>query len=62
MTLPQIVILNHAAAINGKRMEARVKGKSDAEQEDSKDPVVWHDKKLSQLNSEEYQAYYGELF
>lgn len=58
-TLPQIVLLNHAATVNSKRMDARIKAK-DAPKDEGDEPV-WHGKKLSEMNSDEMTAYYSDF-
>lgn len=58
LTTPQIILLNHAASINYKRMEARRKHEGDKKQEtDDNDPVVMNGKRLSELNTDEMMAY-----
>ena len=56
MTMPQIIMLNHAAWINGKRSDSRTKTE---EVEDKDDPVVFKGKRLSQLTSAEQAQYYA---
>lgn len=58
-TMNQIVMLNHAAWVNSKRMDARMKKDKDAEP-DGDDPVVWHGKRLSEMTTDEWQMYYSE--
>lgn len=58
MTLPQIVMLNHAATVNAKRVEIRVKAKSN---KDKQDPVVHNNKRLSELDSNDMASYYADI-
>jgi hypothetical protein len=68
MTVPQIIILNHAAWVNSQRSDERAKRKRDTEdkateeqrQLDEDDPIVYRGKRLSQLNSNEMMAYYNQ--
>jgi hypothetical protein len=68
MTVPQIIILNHAAYVNSQRSDERAKRKRDKEdkaaeeqrQLDEDDPVVYMGKRLSQLNSDEMMRYYNQ--
>jgi hypothetical protein len=53
--MPQIVMLNHAAWVNGKRMERRT---GTGSKEDSE--IVYNGKRLEELNSDELTAYYGD--
>jgi hypothetical protein len=68
MTLPQIMILNHAAWVNSQRSDERYKRKREREEKiaaeqkkrDEEDPVVWNGKRLSEMNSDEWAQYYGD--
>lgn len=61
MTLPQILLLNHASSCNHKKMEARVAGKESADKvKEDTDPVVWRGKRLSQMTSDETMLYMNE--
>jgi len=55
LTVPQVLMLNHAAWVNQKRSEERVKAKE--ADKDGKDPV-WCGKKVDELNSDEFAAYW----
>lgn len=65
MTMPQIVMLNHAAWVSSKRMDQRMEKKKtqgDAQKAaDAKNPVVHKGKRLSELNSAELQSYYSDM-
>jgi hypothetical protein len=52
--MPQIVMLNHASSVNYKRSELRRKTTSDKEESD---PVVMNGKRVSELNTDEMDAY-----
>jgi hypothetical protein len=65
MTLPQIILLNHAASINSKRVDIRVKANAkkkerEAERE-TNDPIVHGNKRLSQLDSNDMIDYYADI-
>ena len=68
-TLPQIILLNHAAWVNSKRTDERLKRKREEEERkaeeqrklDDEDPIVWRGKRLSEMNSDEMMAYYGDF-
>jgi len=59
-TLPQIILLNHAASVNCERSKRRSEraGKKKQEQKQT-DPVVFNGKRLSELTSDEMAAYYA---
>lgn len=57
LTMPQIIMLNHAAWVNSERMKSRIHSKKN---EDDDDQIVYKGKRLSELNSEEMAAYYGD--
>ena len=63
VTLPQLLLLNHASRVNYERSEERRKAK--AEKEDRKkaveeaDPVAADGKRLSELTAEQFAAYVG---
>lgn len=60
--MPQIIMMNHAANVNYKRMKIRSEGTTQAEKEqDESDPVVWKGKRFSKLNSKEQNDYYSSL-
>ena len=59
-TLPQIIMLNHAASVNSERLKARMADKTTtAKNQNSKDPVVMGNKRLSELTTDELGAYYS---
>jgi hypothetical protein len=66
LTLPQILLFNHAASVNGRRMdnkqEARKKQDETSKSRNEKDPIVYNGKRLSQLTDDEQEAYYGGGF
>jgi hypothetical protein len=66
MTLPQIILLNHAASVVGERTSRRYKkiGGSTVSEDDNLalDPAVWRGKKLSQLNTAETAQYLDGFF
>lgn len=61
-------MLNHAAWVNSKRSDERQQRKREEEEReaeeqrkrDEKDPVVWRGKRLTEMNSDEMMAYYGD--
>jgi hypothetical protein len=57
LTWPQIVMLNHASAVNYKRMEERRKSSADKEKQNEEDPIVMNGKRVSELNTDEMMAY-----
>lgn len=61
MTLPQIILLNHAAALNAKRVDLKVKANAKKKEREAEDPVVHGDKRLSQLDSNDMVHYYSDL-
>jgi hypothetical protein len=60
--MPQIIMLNHAASVNSNRMDARVKANKTKDDVEDTDPVVWNGKRLSEMNSDETSAYYGDCW
>lgn len=54
LTLPQMIMVNHAAHVNHLRVEARVKSKQVARDKESQ---MWHGKHISELNTDEYLSY-----
>lgn len=62
-TMPQILMLNHAASVNKARMDARIKrGRTEGYEsldDAAADAPVYNGKRLSELTTEEYQAYLG---
>ncbi len=54
LTVPQIIMLNHAAFVNQKRSEARVKTQKDGEER-----VSYNGKDLGDLTTDELAAYFG---
>jgi hypothetical protein len=66
LTMPQILMMNHGAWVNGKRFDARCeRNKTRAEEtrkakekQDEDDPIVLRGKRLSELNSDEMMEYY----
>ena len=69
LTLPQLLILNHAAYVNSERRkektdwDAEQKKKADEAQEklDATDPVVFNGKRLSELTDRESAQYYSDI-
>lgn len=63
LTLPQIIMLNHGAFVNQKRGEERyekTKKKEDKKKKaEEDDPIVYGNKRLSELTSDEYMAYFA---
>lgn len=58
MTMPQIIMLNHASSINYKRSEARSKAKANNDKpEDESKQIVYKGKKIEELTSEEMVSY-----
>ncbi len=55
--MPQMIILNHAADVNYKRMQARSKVKSIKDKEDPEDPIV-NGKKLSEFDDNDLDSYF----
>jgi hypothetical protein len=59
MTMPQILMLNHAAWVNSERCKKRVDHMSKKQKkQDDEDPTVWRGKRLSEMNSDELGKYY----
>jgi hypothetical protein len=58
LTYPQIIMMGHAAAVNSKRHDRNYKSQ---QSDDPDDPVVMNGKRMSQLNDEELDRYYGTL-
>jgi hypothetical protein len=58
--MPQIVMLNHAAKVNGKRMEARIERDKNKRETEDKDPVVMNGKRVSEMNTAELATYMGD--
>lgn len=62
-TLPQIIMLNHAASVVGERMSRRYKMASSGEEpEEDDDPPVWRGKRLSEMTTEETLRYMDGFF
>ena len=63
LTIPQMIMLGHAAAVNSLRTDKRMEAKSKADEikrkKDETDPIVMNGKRLSQLTPEEEVAYYS---
>lgn len=58
MTLPQIIMLNHAASLNSERSKEKAEWDQTQKQIlDEKDPVVFRGKRFSEMTSEEYDEY-----
>jgi hypothetical protein len=53
LTLPQVILLGHAAWANDKRMKAR------SESPDTKVVVGNKEKSFEQMDSKDYEEYYG---
>jgi hypothetical protein len=51
-------MMGHAAAVNSKRHDRNYKSQ---QSDDPDDPVVMNGKRMSQLNDEELDRYYGTL-
>lgn len=66
MTMPQLIMLNHAAWVNYKRMESRSEAKTTENkrqaERDEKDPIVFKGKRMSEMDSLDMQQYYGGMF
>jgi len=61
-SVPQIIMLNHAASVNADRAKQRSERRSRKEKEqDATDPVVMNNKRLSELTSEEMASYYSQF-
>lgn len=59
MTMPQIIMLNHASSVNYKRMENRSKIKTNKQTtRDINDPIVKDGKRISELSEREKDDYY----
>ena len=58
MTVPQIILLNHAASVNSARMRNKMDAASRKAPAQSNDPVVHKGKRLSELNSDEFAEYF----
>lgn len=62
VTMPQLIMLNHAASTNYKNSEIRAKHNAARDKErDEKDPVVYNGKRLSELTSDEENRYYSDI-
>lgn len=59
LTLPQIVMLNHAADVNHKRAEERIKAKEQAKKQGVENPVVFGGKRVDELGTEDFIRYWG---
>lgn len=67
LTMPQIIMLNHAASVNAKRSEERSDQREKKRKEtearkaelDKTDPEVWNGKRLSELTGDDMIAYYA---
>jgi len=69
LTLPQIFMLNHAATVNGKRMDERIerdrkkkdKTTKKKEVDDERDPIIPSlNKKMSECTSEEIASQFAQ--
>jgi hypothetical protein len=65
--MPQIIMLQHAAWVEKKRSDIRVRSKRQAGDMDFHDSVAssvenWNGKPIDQLTSEEYIAYHQSAF
>jgi hypothetical protein len=66
LTLPQLIMYNHASWVNNERSEKRSKAKAEKEKQqqnvpslnESDDPVVYKGKRLSELTTNEYRSYW----
>lgn len=61
-TLPQIIMLNHAASVVGERMSRKYKSASGSTPTEDPDPPVWRGKRLSELNTAETAQYMDGFF
>jgi hypothetical protein len=59
LTLPQVIMLNHAADVNKKRADERQEVKRNQDQKEEEDPVVFLGKKASELSQDEFSLYVG---
>lgn len=63
LTYPQILLLNHAADVNKKRLDARIKSRrrdgTASIAEELSDMPVYKGRKLTDLTSEELASYMG---
>lgn len=63
LTMPQIYMLNHAAAVNKKRLDAKIKWQRDHDKFDTVNDAasaglpMFNGKSVDQLTSDEYQSY-----
>lgn len=58
LTLPQMILMNHAAWVNQKRSEEKAEQRKN--EPEVLDPVVHKGKKVTELNSDEFGAYWGK--
>jgi hypothetical protein len=65
LTVPQVILLNHAAWVNhenhDRRMKAKESKKKKAANEIEKDPEVLEGKKMSELEPAELSAYLSNI-
>lgn len=59
LTMPQIIMLNHAAWVNKERAERRHAAKRD--KEGSKKQRTWRGKDVRELDSNEFGKYWGKV-
>lgn len=59
LTIPQIIMMNHAAHINNLRSDERVAAKEVSKGDDENDPIVWQGKRASELTPEEQMIYFS---
>ncbi len=61
-TLPQIIMLNHAAWVNHERMERRIKaGRNTTEAAETIEEAQYHGRPITELNSTEFAGYMADL-
>lgn len=60
LTMPQIIMLNHAASVNSKRMEQRMKRKHTTTDNQEGYEPVYNGKTLDEMTSDEMVQYYAQ--
>jgi hypothetical protein len=59
LTVPQIIMLNHAADVNWKRSEERSAAKKEQKAKEDDNPIVFAGKRADELDSDEFALYLG---
>jgi hypothetical protein len=61
LTLPQIILYNHASHVNHTNAERRYEAKNKKEDKGEENPVVLNGKRADELSGDEMMSYLGDV-